>query len=140
MVNAKDLLYYLCNTLEYRFFSGVPCCDLKEIYNHMDSSIMHYIPATNAKVALGITSGFWLASKVKTCVLLDYNNFVSIIGYILQLKKYDIPCLFVVSYTDSDDLISLKYAKLKIVELLDSCPKLNKHSQFILLVKKDYLE
>ena len=118
MVKAKDFWNYLCNTLEYRFFAGVPCLEFKKLYDTMTSEIMHYIPAVNINTALGMASGVNV-SGIKSgiifhirelCYLLnDYNNFN---------KIYEIPVLFIV-YSNEEDLNLLTSNKIPHTTMKD---------------------
>lgn len=73
MVKAKDFWDYLCNGLNYRFFAGVPCNGLSYLYNNMDSGFMHYIPAVNEDVAVGLVNGANVAG-INSSVLMDANR------------------------------------------------------------------
>ena len=95
MVKAKDFMDYLCNTLEFRFFSGVPCSELQLLYNEMDSNKMHYIPAVTEIIAVGIASGVWI-SNIRSCVLIDSKNIDSIKPILNDINiKMKIPILFI---------------------------------------------
>jgi hypothetical protein len=101
MVKAKEFWDYLCNTLGYRFFSGIPCLEFKELYSTMSSSIMHYIPAADISVALGIASGVSI-SGMKSCVLLHKNELYDVLNIFHNFNsKYEIPVLLIV-YCDDD--------------------------------------
>jgi len=73
-MNAQELLDYLCNTLQYRFFTGIPTTKLLPIYNNMDETFMHYIPATNINIAIGMAIGTFMAG-IKSIVLLGKDQF-----------------------------------------------------------------
>jgi len=95
MIKAKEFMDYLCNKLEFRFFSGVPCHELQPLYNEMNSSTMHYIPAVTETTAVGIASGVWL-SNIKSCVLMDSNKINSIKPILDDISfKMKIPVLFI---------------------------------------------
>ena len=105
MLKAKDFWDYLCNTLEYRFFSGVPCVGFKCLYDKMDSKIMYYIPATKENVALGIISGAYFVG-IKGGIFLDGKNFYDIFSWLIGFNvKYKIPILIFV-YTEDYTNIS----------------------------------
>jgi len=70
MVKAKEFLKFLCEDLDYRFFSGVPCLGFKPIYDSMSSKFMHYVPAVNERSAFGISMGAAVAGA-KSAVLVD---------------------------------------------------------------------
>ena len=95
MINAKDFWELMCTKLEYRFFSGVPSIGLNPLYNTMDSEIMHYIPAIDESISLGLATGAFL-SGYKSAVLISPNK----IKYVMtQYKKFNkafnIPTLFI---------------------------------------------
>lgn len=95
MVKAKDFWDYLCNELDYRFFAGVPCKGLKFLYDNMNPEFMHYIPAANERIALGLVSGAWLAG-VKGALFMDGNNIMDIMNLLLSFnKKYKVPALII---------------------------------------------
>ena len=73
MIKATNFLDYLCNTLNYRFFSGIPCSGLNLLYTKMDSKFMHYVPATTPQIAIGLANGSFLVGK-KSAILLDSNQ------------------------------------------------------------------
>jgi len=70
MVKAKEFWNFLCEDMDYRLFSGVPCLGLKSLYDKMSIDFMHYIPAVNEHAAFGIALGSTTAG-VKTGVLVD---------------------------------------------------------------------
>lgn len=72
MVKAKDLLDFLCNRLSVKFFSGVPCAGLKNLYVVMDSKIMHYVPAANEQIACGVVNGSQIAGNKSALILEPY--------------------------------------------------------------------
>ena len=95
MVEAKEFINYLCNELEFRFFSGVPCVELQLFYNEMNSDFLHYVPAVNETVAVGIVSGMWL-SGTKGCVIIDSKKIDSVRPVLDYVSfKLKIPALFV---------------------------------------------
>lgn len=57
MVKAKEFLEFLCNELDYRFFSGVACAGFAPLYSNMSADIMHYVPATNERIAMAMVAG-----------------------------------------------------------------------------------
>jgi len=63
---------YLCNEIGYRFFAGVPCVGLNDLYLTMDKAIMHYVPAANEDIAVGIVNGATIVGA-KAAVLMDHN-------------------------------------------------------------------
>lgn len=95
MVKAKDFWEYLCNELDYRFFSGVPCEGLKPLYDNMSPEFMHYIPAVNEKTALGLVNGARLAGT-KSAVLMHGDNIIDVINLLLSFnKEYEVPALII---------------------------------------------
>ena len=95
MVKAKEFWNYLCEELDYRFFAGVPCLGLKPLYDTMSSKFMHYIPATNEKMALGLVSGANIAN-VKSAMLMDSKNILDISSLLISFnKEYKVPALVI---------------------------------------------
>ena len=104
MVKAKDFWNYLCDELEYRVFSGVPCLGFKSLYDNMDSSIMHYIPAVKEDVALGIMSGTAM-SGWKAGVFLHIDDSYNILNWLEKFSlEYKVP-LMVFIYKDKDNIL-----------------------------------
>ena len=95
MAKAKECWEYLCGELDYRFFSGVVCNGLKPLYDSMSSEFMHYIPAVNEKVALGIINGARL-SGFKGAVLMDSKYLNDIITTLDSFNlEYKVPALII---------------------------------------------
>ncbi len=124
MVKAKDFWEYLCNELDYRFFSGVPCRGLKPLYDKMSSEFMYYVPAVNEKTALGLVNGARL-SGVKGAVLMHGDNIVDILNLLLAFnKEYKVPAL-IICYDDEyywskhHTITSLLLANFKVMKLDD---------------------
>lgn len=72
MIKAKEFWNFLCEEMDYRLFSGVPCLDFKPLYDKMSSKFMHYIPAVNEYSAFGIAIGTAVPG-IKAGVLIDYD-------------------------------------------------------------------
>ena len=122
MVKAKEFWNYLCNELDYRFFSGVACLGLNPLYKKMNSDIMHYIPAANERAALGLVSGAFMGGfkggllmdmYFKNDIItflnfnLDYKIPFIIIGYSnIEEEKliYDLPIIYVLDGQYEDDI------------------------------------
>lgn len=69
MVKAKEFWDFLCNELNYRFFSGVPTSGFQGLFRAMDKNIMHYVPAINEQASLSLAAGAWV-SGFKSAVFL----------------------------------------------------------------------
>lgn len=105
MEKAKIFWQFLCNEMEYRGFSGVPCNGLKSLYAKMDSEFLHFIPATNENIALGIVAGMSI-SGIKSGILMRASNFCNIANYLNLLSdKYKIPALLILF---EDEVIQFK--------------------------------
>jgi len=122
MVKAKKFWNCLCEELDYRFFSGVACAGLSPLYKKMNKDIMHYVPAANERIALGLVSGAYIGGfkggllmdmkfKHDISTLLNFNLIYKIpfiiIGY-SELKKdkliYDFPTTVIVDDNFEDDI------------------------------------
>jgi len=123
MVKATEFWNYLCEELDYRFFAGVACPGLVPLYKKMNADIMHYIPAANEKIALGLVSGARIAGN-KGAVLMDmrfiydltdsfkfnvdYSIPLLVIGYNSggedEFPSYDFPVAFIIGESFKDDL------------------------------------
>jgi len=111
MVKAKDFWEYLCNELEYRVFSGVPCLGFKPLYDNMNSDIMHYIPAVKEDIALGIMSGAAL-SGWKTGIFLHIDEAYSVLNWLEKFNlEYKVP-LMVFIYKDEDNTLLNKFISM----------------------------
>ena len=96
MVKAKDFWKYISKDLGFTLFSGVPCTDFKPLYDNMDSSIMHYIPAASETVALGIINGFWFTGQYGA-VMLHTNQLYKLFPVLERVNiRYGIPTLIMV--------------------------------------------
>lgn len=110
MVKAIDFWKYLCNELNYKFFSGVPCSELQHLYSKMSSEFMHYIPAIDIKISIGLSNGATMSGS-KSAVLSDIQCI-----YKLDLDfnfRNSIPLLFISYITDNynnliDDIYNIK--------------------------------
>jgi sulfopyruvate decarboxylase TPP-binding subunit len=106
MVKAKEFWDYLCNELDYRFFSGVPCDGLKPLYDTMNIDFMYYVPAVNENVALGMSSGARLAGT-KSAILLNIDNIYTIYNHLFNFNIiYKIPVL-IIAYKGKDSKINI---------------------------------
>ena len=99
MIKAKEFWEFLCNDLNYKFFTGVPCEGLYPLYDAMDSNMMHYVPTINERIALGLISGAKYTG-VNGCILMCASNALKIVDPILNYNiRYRIP-LLVLAYED----------------------------------------
>ncbi len=115
MVKAKDFWNYLCEDLDYRFFAGVACPGLVPLYKKMSPDFMHYIPAANERVALGLVSGAYL-SGFKGGLLID-SEFLSDIQRLLSFNlSHKIP-LLIIGYGKNN--AKLKIPTVNVKELRD---------------------
>lgn len=138
MVKAKEFWDYLCSRLDYRLFAGVPCLGLNPLYKVMDKEIMHYMPASNERIALGIVSGGWLVG-FKGGVLLSSNSLAGLGNELKMIKDFNIPMLLIVY---EDNKITYPFWKKDLSEDfekdLDKTVGRNKPS--ILLIKEGMLK
>jgi len=124
MVKAKDFWKYICEDLGYRFFAGVPCKELKPLYDRMNSSFMHYIPAVRENVAVGLSNGVRMTG-IKSGVIMDAKNIHNIMETLLFNLKYKIPVLIILQgevYNKLLNMYKVPYKKfnsdLKTVKLI----------------------
>jgi len=100
MVKAKDFLNFLCDSLDYRFFAGVPCPGLDLIYKAMSPEFMHYIPAANERLALGLVSGAYFAG-LKGGILIDMRYGYDLTSLLNFNITHRVPFL-TIGYTELD--------------------------------------
>lgn len=138
MVKAKEFWKYLCDTLDYRLFAGVPCLGLGPLYKTMDKGMLHYMPTVNERIGLGVVSGGWLAG-FKGGVLMSASSMVGLGNEIQMIKDFNIPILLIVY---SDVKITFPFWKKELTDDfkkdLDKVVGRNKPS--ILLVKEGLLK
>ncbi len=101
MVKARDFWDYLCGELDYRFFAGVACRGLSPLYKKMNSKFMHYVPAANERIALGLISGAYIAG-LKGCLLMDMKFKDDISSFLKFNVGYRIPFL-VIGYSELEE-------------------------------------
>lgn len=102
MVKAKDLLDFICNCLEYRFFTGTPCVGLLPIYKHMNPANMYYIPASSENSAVNIACGM-IMTGIKSTVMIPANKFYNVYGFIDSFVcKFNLPFLLIVDGKEED--------------------------------------
>jgi sulfopyruvate decarboxylase TPP-binding subunit len=101
MVKAKEFWDYLCGELDYRFFSGVACPGLSHLYNKMNSKFMHYVPAVNERVGLGLVNGAYM-SGLKGGLLMDMTFIYDITSYIRFNVENRIP-LLIIGYCSGEE-------------------------------------
>jgi hypothetical protein len=94
MVKAKDFWNYLCEELDYRFFAGVACPGLAPLYKKMNANIMHYVPAANERMALGLVSGAYTAG-FKGGLLMDMRFAYDLTSLFDFNINYKIPFLII---------------------------------------------
>jgi hypothetical protein len=119
MVKAKDFWNVLCNDLDYRFFAGVACPGLLSLYKTMSPEMMHYIPAANERIALGLVSGVYI-SGFKGALLMDMRFESDIIRLLNFNIEYKIPFL-IIGYGSSG--LSLPKVELKSLKDLNTIDK-----------------
>lgn len=108
-IDGTQFWDYLCNEIGYRFFAGVPCVGLNELYLTMDKTIMHYIPAANENIAIGVINGATIVGT-KAAVLMDHN-LLSKIDLSFNIDN-NIPLLAI-----SSGKITTKNKKIKYVNI-----------------------
>jgi len=112
MVKAEDFWNYLCIDKDYRFFTGVACPGLAPLYKKMNAEIMHYIPAANERIALGLVSGAHTAG-LKGALLMDMRfayDLTNVFGFNID---YKIPFL-IIGYGDKDSYLAYDFPRAVI--------------------------
>ena len=119
MVKAKEFWDYLCEELDYRFFAGVACPGLEPLYGKMSPNFMHYVPASNERVALGLASGAHVAG-FKSGILMDMRFSYDLTSLFAFNIDYKIP-LLVIGYNGSEEESFLAYDFPSAFIVDDSC-------------------
>lgn len=102
MVKAKEFWGYLCDELDYRFYSGLSCKGLASLYNKLNPKILHYVPAVKENVALGLVSGAFFAG-VKGGILIDIKRLYNILDWLYSFSlEYKVPFL-IIAYDEGND-------------------------------------
>lgn len=142
MVKASSFWEHLCNKLDYRFFSGIPCVGLDPLYNKMSSEFMHYIPAVSIQIAMGLTNGAFLAGT-KSAVLSDTDH-ISKLDLDFNLKN-SIPLLIIAS-SEEKPILRREIYSLDLTDDLEVClDKISKHLETklkpgVLFIKEGILQ
>ena len=103
MIKAKEFWNYLCGDLDYRFFAGVACPGLSPLYKKMDSKLMHYVPAVNERIGLGLVSGAYMAGY-KGGLLMDMSFAYDLTSFLTFNIRNRIP-LLVIGYGNEDSTL-----------------------------------
>ena len=146
MIKVKDFWNYLCNDLEYRFFSGVPHIVFKSLYKKMNKSFLHYIPAVNAETAVGLVNGVRLTG-MKSAVIIGLRELETCLHTIRQFNlEYNLPLVILSNKEEGDfkDLADFLFNNtVNVVDLsdnfttdLDSVTNISEHNISLLLVKE----
>ena len=107
MVKAIEFWNYLCKELDYRFFAGVACPGLEPLYKKMNSKLMHYIPAVNERVGLGLVSGAYMAG-FKGGLLMDMSFAYDLTSFITFNVNNKIP-LLIIGYGKRDSTLTYDF-------------------------------
>jgi sulfopyruvate decarboxylase TPP-binding subunit len=119
MIEAKEFWEVLCEELDYRFFTGVPCLGLKPIYNKMDPRIMHYVPATKENAAIGLASGVSL-SGVRSGILIDIDRFHNVLDWLISFNlEYTVP-LLIIAYNEDNSKFKKVLSSYKIPHIISN--------------------
>lgn len=113
MVKAKDFWNFVCEELNYRFFSGVACEGLQPLLKAMKPEFMHYVPAANERLALAMASGAKVGG-FKGGILISGHFLSDLMTIINDLNlEYKIPVL-IIAYVENNEELPLKIPKAKL--------------------------
>lgn len=121
---------YLYEELGSVFVSGVPSGVFGTLINTMDSSYMHFVPAVNDEVAIGLCIGAFTAG-IKACVLVEKNNLVLLKEKIKRMK-YVLNYAIIIITNEDINFLNLKHFKFKFVGLNDYVYKDNNSAIVVL--------
>ncbi|MDP1853031.1 MAG: hypothetical protein Q8L26_02335 [Candidatus Omnitrophota bacterium] len=98
MIRVKDFWDYLAGK-NFIFFSGVPCSIFKTVLDEaINSEIITYVPAVREDVAMGVSSGAYLAGK-KSGILIQNSGLGHIVNTLTSFNLiYKIPVLMFISW------------------------------------------
>lgn len=98
MIKAKDFWDYLAEE-NFVFFSGVPCSIFKAVLGEViNSGTITYVPAVREDVAMGVSSGAYLAGK-KSGILIQNSGLGHIVNTLTSFNLiYKIPVLMFISW------------------------------------------
>lgn len=106
MVKAKDFLKFLCEDLDYRFFSGTAAKGSTPLYKSMSPDFMHYIPAAHEQIALGMANGSHMAG-FKSAIIVPVSSLANM-DWTLELP------VLVLAFKDSKDSVPPLKLKTKL--------------------------
>lgn len=86
-MKVKDFWQNLCLAHQFNFFSGVPFGDAAFLFNTLSPKLLHFVPAVNESVALGIVGGV-VSAGFRGAVIISESGFDT--GFI-QIKDYIVP-------------------------------------------------
>ena len=116
MVKAKDFLKFLCEELNYRFFTGMPKNDFVKLRKKMTSDILNYIPSVNDESAFGMAYGSRVGGT-KSIVMISHDELIKCFNYVRNFSTdYGIPILIL-----TDKILDLP--KIKSIVLTDDFQK-----------------
>jgi len=139
MVKAKEFWKVLCEDFNYRFFSGVAHSGFKVLYKAMTGDIMHYVPATDEIIALGLVSGAYISGH-KGAIIIN-TKFVPDLYRLIEFNnKFGIPVL-IIGYTDTGNYDNVGTSKriktIKDMSKFLSKPELDKGPAMMVFGKGD---
>ena len=138
MVKAKEFWEYLCEKLDYRLFTGVPCLGFDPLYKTMNKDMLHYMPAANERIALGIVGGGFLAG-FKGGALISASSLIGLKNEIQMIKDFNIPMLLIV-YSDIKITCPFWHKELSDDFKKDLDKIVSRNNPSILLVKAGVLK
>ena len=117
MVKAKDFWRYFCGVLGYRFFAGVPCKGLRPLFDKMDSKFMHYIPAVNEQISIGLVNGAYIAN-VNSAVLMSSAKIDKLN---LDFNIHNLIPLLIIASGNSKPKFQKEIYSLELTDDLEGC-------------------
>ena len=133
-MKAKKFWEFMCDTLDFRFYTGTPIYEFKKLFDTMTPDILHYVPTTNEESAIGLASGAYL-SGIKGAVFMQTIYFDKLKLFIKEFnEEHNIPILLIVE--NSYNPLGLKQFDIASLEEMENYLYKGEHKPCILIIKE----
>jgi len=133
-MKAKKFWEFMCDTLDFRFYTGTPIYEFKKLFDTMKPDILHYVPTTNEEVAIGLVSGAYL-SGIKGAIFMSSVYFDKLRLFINGFNdKHNIPILLIVE--NNYNPLGLKQFDISSLKEMERYLYKDEHKPCILIIKE----